>query len=233
MLLMLCAPAWPVLAAGSHAHTQSISADVLVRTAQAALEKALTPYAGHYSLAPLGRIPNSVTLAGHIDLSAAPPAGTLLRPRLAVPVTISVNGQQVESVPVWFSLAVRQPVLVFVRDLPAGSNVTGADVRTQDVDVTRLYGNPMTSADQLAPLSLRIPVVQGAAAVASDFEPTPDVRRGQRVRVLVQSGHILVMADGKAEDTGRTGNEVNVLVDGAAGPCEGRVIGKGVVKIEY
>lgn len=233
ILLVVGAAAWPVLTVGSPAHTQSISAGALVRTAQTALEKALTPYAGHYTLAPLGRIPDAITLAGRAELSAASPAGTLLRPRLAVPVAISVNGQQVESIPVWFSLAVRQPVLVFVRDLPAGSNVTAADVRTQDVDVTRLYGTPLRSADRLVNLSLRVPVVQGGAAVMRDFEPTPEVRRNQRVRVLVQSGHIMVLAEGKAEETGHTGDEVSVLVDGAAGPCDGRVIGKGVVKIDY
>lgn len=229
VLLLCCLAPQGVWAAA----TQAIASGDLLRAAEASLQKSLAPYAGHYALEPLGHLSDFVTLAGQVELRPSAPAGDLLRPRLAVPVAVFVNGRQSGSVAVWFSLSVQEPALIAARDLPAGSEITTADVRSQDVDLTRLGGMAVTSVGQLAGLSLREPVSGGGTLLAAEFEPTPDVRRDQEVRVELRSGSITVIAEGKAAETGRTGDLISVLVDGADGACQGRVIGKGVVQVEY
>lgn len=213
--------------------TQVIKADSLLNAAQSLLSKLLKPYAGQYTLRPLGHLSDVTVRTGHLALKARPPAGTLLRSPIAVPLEIYVRGQPLESVPVWFSLSISQPVLLFARDLPRDTTLERRDVYISDVDINRLYGKPVTSFEQLRGRSLNIAASKDQPLLLSEFRPTPDVRRNGPVRIIVKSAGVTVIAKGVAEGDAIRGQTVAVRVNGAKGPCEGQVTGKGVVQVDY
>ena len=111
-----------------------------------------------------------------------------------LPVTVKVTG----------------PALVAARPLPAGSPVTAADVRLEEVELTR---EPPGALGDLAAVGGRVlsrPLAPGQMLRAEHLRVPPAVQPGEEVKVLLTGRGFSVSTEGRAINGAAEGQSVRV-----------------------
>lgn len=210
---------------------QSVDGDALTGAAHDALASALQAISSDYAIQPVEGLQALSLPQGKVSLKAKPVGSGQPRPRMAVQVEVYVDGGLAATMPVWFSVKAMGRIPVFTRDMRAEQEVSADDVEWTTGDMATLASPAIRDTGSLAGLWLRRPVQAGMPVLESDLAHEPTVRRDQRVQVQVVSGGVAIVAWGTAQQSGDTGDLVDVRVDKSEGPCKGRVIGTGVVQI--
>lgn len=216
-----------------HAHYQTLHSRRLVDVAQHALSSVLDQRYEHVEVTPVGGLRDVTVAKGKVGLVPRLPTASLLRPRVAVTVTVSVDGKPAVAVPVWFRVKVIAPVLVYNRNLPRGTLLGADDLRVAERDLTRIATDVATEVAELPGKWLTRAVRAGDAVLESEVAPEPLVKRDERVKVLLTTKTIAITASGIASKSGYRGDMIKVLIDGAQSPSLTRVLKKGVVEVVY
>lgn len=179
----------------------------------------------------LGEPEGATVPAGAVRLKAHPVVGRWPRARVAVSVSVFVNGKAMRSGTIWFAIQALRPAWVYDQDAPAGTAMSKLKFHKATVDVAKADGRVVDVVAALQGDRLKRGVHAGWPVLKGDFEPIPDVDTQSQVVVHVRYGSIRMETLGRALNMGDVGDVVPVLVEGAVSPVFAKVAGKGVVDI--
>lgn len=220
-------PRPPVLASSQ----RWVSAAELYAVAERAVAQVLQARGARAELSMPRDAGRGVTVdAGQVELVArALPAEMAWSPRMAVWVDVVQGDAPRRSVLVPVQVRAWRPGWVALRDMPAGTRLSDAWLRQDEVDVAA-GGQPAWQGDPQG-LVLRSPAVAGRYLAAQQVAAPHAVARGERVELVHRLGAVDVLADASALQDGEIGQHVQVRVAAAQGPVLARVIAPGRVEL--
>ena len=213
-----------------HRSCQRVEPEQLIGTARDTLAAWLRPRVERFDLTPLVLAAIELPL-GRISLVAREwPANQPFSARMQVWVEVGVDGREIRSVPVAFSVHAYRTAWVATRDVAAEQPIGGASLEQRLVDIAQERIEPMV---EMPPGSrLRKPLLAGQALTARHVEVVPAIVRGSAVKLRSRLGAIGIEARAEALQDGRPGQLVWVRVASATGPIRARVVEAGVVEIQ-
>lgn len=114
--------------------------------------------------------------------------------------------------PVWADVKLSIPMtsLVAVRDLAAEVAIDPAAIRTETVTTSSLREAAALRPEDVKGLAPKSAIRAGNVIRRSDLEPSPAVRRGDSIRVKVESGRAQLHFDAVAEASARVGDVIEL-----------------------
>lgn len=114
--------------------------------------------------------------------------------------------------PVWADVRLSIPLisLVALRDLPAEIQIDPASVRAVTTTVSSLRETAVLQPEDVKGLAPRSGIRAGGVIHRVDLEPAPAVRRGDPIRVEVESGRARLHFDAVAEAPARVGDVIEL-----------------------
>lgn len=114
--------------------------------------------------------------------------------------------------PVWADVKISIPMtaLVAVRDLPAEVAIDPAAVRAETTTTSSLRQAATLRPEDVRGLAPKSAIRAGSVIHPSDLEPSPAVRRGDSIRVKVESGRAQLHFDAVVEASARVGDVIEL-----------------------
>jgi len=168
--------------------------------------------------------------AGAVTFEVGEVAGRWPRPRATVPVRVRSNGRLLRTLTFEVTSTDIRRVPVFARDYLPHTRADRMRIEDAEVDMS-CCAEPTLAALPQTPLRLRRAVRAGEPLQAADFEPVPEVEQQAPVRLEVRRGAIILSAEAKALQDGRTGDRVRVMPSYATQAVMASVVGPGEVEI--
>jgi flagella basal body P-ring formation protein FlgA len=183
---------------------QLLAGSELVKAAQESVESAAPGAAAEVTFVPRDlRLP-----VGAVVLKALP-VKLVGESSASAAVQVLVDGQEVAAVPVSFRLQRRAPVVVAVRDLPAGCVLSGDDLRVEDRPA--LPGRLVLSeAAQAVGQQATVPIRGGTVLTSSQLKPAVLIKRGTRIRLICKGPSLVATATGEALQDGAARQPIRV-----------------------
>jgi flagella basal body P-ring formation protein FlgA len=222
----LLALAWIAAAAPSPAQTDAAPADAAIETAMAAPVRALVgqslrlpPAAASAARGQpprveieIGRLDPRLRLAPckRIEPQLPPQAQLWGRTRIGLRC---VEGERPWQVWLPVTVKVFAPALVAQRALPAGTELTAADLHTAEVDWAAEAQAPLTQADKLIGRSLGRALQPGQALRGGDLKLRQWFGAGDTVQILARGDGFAVSGEGQALSPGVEGQPVRVRTE--------------------
>jgi flagella basal body P-ring formation protein FlgA len=128
----------------------------------------------------------------------------------------------------WFS-----QVLVAVRGLRRGEELSAEMVERDERDVTRERDGFFTAAAELAGLRVRRTVRAGDPLTRSHTERVPAVLRGGEITMVVVGGNLRISARGTALQNGGIGDRIRVRNADSGKVVYGKVVGSSTVRMGF
>jgi flagella basal body P-ring formation protein FlgA len=125
------------------------------------------------------------------------------------------------------------PVLVAVRDLPAGARVRPDDVIVETRRLTRAVSTYLRDASALRGIAMRRAVAQGEPLLADSVFAEIAIKVGDQVRIIGQSRTVLVEVKGEARSAGRVGDRIQVKNSQSGVMLQATVEDEGVVRVHF
>ena len=170
----------------------------------------------------MGGIDDLYVPTGKINIVPVLKDNTPLNKRMSIWVDIYVNNDHYQSIPVWFAVTVRAPVLVMTRE--ANKQYFANDV----VDITAIKGRPVNEA-QIENTRFRRELEIGDAITDVAVEKLPNVIKGAQVIVQASAGNVIVKSVAVAMKDGMPGDKIKVRKPDSQIEYVVEVIGKNLV----
>lgn len=119
--------------------------------------------------------------------------------------------------------------LVAARPIRAGARIERADVRVETYE-----GFPRNDAPDVAAVIGQVsvrPLQEGMVIPSRLLREAPLIKYGDRVSVVVSAGRAVIKTEGRAEDTGKMGETIDVRNLKSGRIFKGKVIGSGQVAV--
>lgn len=155
------------------------------------------------------------------------PAGNAARWTIA----LSCAGPQSWTLYVPVRVSRPQSVLVATRNLPAGTALAAADLRSERRDTATLAQGYVDEQTPVAGLVLSRPLAAGAALTPTALAKAAVIRRGEAVTLVGRSGSFEVRAQGKAMADAAPGDRLAVENTSSRRLVHGRVLADGSVEV--
>lgn len=175
-------------------------------------------------------------------LGALQSADAELRPRVLgdrrmsgqalVSVELWREGQRIGERSVNVQVRLYRPVLVAREPLARGAALLPAQFTVERREVAMAGDTAVPSVDTVTGMRLRRPVAAGDTVLATDLEPVPLVRRGDKVTAITGLGGITVSMSAIALEDGAAGATVSVKNDRSGRRLQAVVVGPGVVRVQ-
>ena len=123
--------------------------------------------------------------------------------------------------------------LVAARNLRPGARLAPGDVRLEARELATLPEGWLAHAGDVVGKRLRRSLRQGQPFQERWLEAPPSVERGQIVQLRIQRGPLRIEALGEARGDGRTGDWIRVVNRDSRREVRGRVVGDGVVHVDF
>ena len=149
-----------------------------------------------------------------------------------VRVTVTVNGEPVARRTVTLRIVIPAPMLVAVRDLPAGTVLADEDLRIE-TRPTPVGDLALSQLSQAIGQQTTRAVKAGSPLTRRLVKPAVLVRRNERCQLICTGHGFTVKATGKALADGTLGQKVRVRNLSSKAELQGIVIGPGRVRIEF
>ncbi len=130
---------------------------------------------------------------------------------LPVAIIFKVDGRRERKVPVLVSLEVLQSVVVTRRPIPRLKIITPDDVTLRPVNVIGRGERMIGSIEEVVGKRARRAISMGAELHPGLIEWPPVVKKGDRVTIVAESGHLRITTMGEVKTTGKVGQQVRVL----------------------
>lgn len=169
---------------------------------------------------------------GDYQIEVGPHRSTNIWGFLSLPVTILMNGEQVDRKQV--SLEVKVFQAVFVARAPLARAVTVAEemVELSYQEVTALRGEPVVTGAELFGKVTKRAITQGEVITQDVLEIPKMVVRNERVTIEVSLGGIYIQTMGKALQDGGLGDWISVVNSTSGITILAQVTGKGKVQAQ-
>jgi flagella basal body P-ring formation protein FlgA len=213
--------------------------DVLQAASEALVERLALP-PDDVMVSPVMRlaVPQlSLTARDELRLQAVPHDPVSVPGRVRIDVTVTLNGERIDVVALLLDVKVYQSVALAARAIEAGE-VLGDDAVRFERRPVDAPGSVLTpkeiKAGQKARRALGAgQVIPPSAVEALNPENPVLVRQRDLVKVVAKVGSLRVTALAEAQQDGRSGDRVRVRNVDSKKELSGRVVGRGLVEVEY
>jgi flagella basal body P-ring formation protein FlgA len=188
------------------------------RNELAAALQARHPEVTRIELSPVSGEPRRRPGAARIEFDLEIPADVHLEKRVRT-IAVTTDGRgATRRLPFWWAVKAFGPVTVARRGLRAGEQVHPSDLAIEERDIAGSAGYLLSADPGLGEARWRVTrfIRPGGVLRRSDLEPSPEVLRGQEIRVSVVSDVFTVETTGIARDEGRVGEVIAVSRPGTA-----------------
>lgn len=191
--------------------SQTLSGETLAARAKEAVNERLSVNGANsdIELTLMGMPADLVAPLGKVELNVEFPYGIRFNAPTMASVKVVVDGRTYTSVGVKYEVKAYQNIIVAARNLAYGEIITGDAIRLDRCEVGHLTGYN-TDPEKVIGLSMRRPVVAGAAIIDAVLVKPLIVQRNANVTITAKIGDIVVMAGGKALQQGREGDVIRV-----------------------
>ena len=128
--------------------------------------------------------------------------------------------------------------LIEMIELPVPTHrlLAGSVVRAEDLQPARMRAGPLTNdvahgVEQIIGLAARRTISRGQPIALADLGKPVLVAKGARVSLLLQSGALIVSANGQAMESGALGDRITVLNPTSRSVIEAEIIGAGRARV--
>ena len=135
--------------------------------------------------------------------------------------------------PIWAHVRVRTSIqqVVAAEALPAGRPISAAAVKLETVEALPGSAAAAQSLGEVIGKTARQAIPAGKPVLRKQLEETPEVVRGQMVKIQAREGVALVQAEGLAQANGRRGDRVTVKNPTSGRSFAARVAGPALVVV--
>jgi flagella basal body P-ring formation protein FlgA len=172
-----------------------------------------------------------------LRLEAVPCEPAAVPGRCRVDVTVLVNGERVELVPLLVDVKLYKTAAIARRRIEVGEPLTDENTRCerQAIDAPASW---LTPKDLAAGRKARRPIAAGQVIPPAAVEPLSAenpvlVKQRDLVRLVAQVGSMRVTALAEAQQDGRAGDRIRVRNVDSHKEVVGRVVGRGLVEVEF
>jgi flagella basal body P-ring formation protein FlgA len=161
-------------------------------------------------------------------LPQARPSGTL-------PLTVSfrVDGKPVKRVMVTVNVTMMKPVPVTRRPIARHQMIREEDLMLQTMDVTGLPANAVLAFQEIEGQRARRQIGPRMVLRRDQLEFPPVVKKGDRVRIVAETGGLRITALGEVKSLGRVGERVRVVNLDSNKSLFARVIDAQTVQVDF
>jgi flagella basal body P-ring formation protein FlgA len=172
------------------------------------------------------RVPTgSVTL--HARMPEAPPGSSYL----AATVTVSVDGREIQTIPLTMRMGRLRQVVIAATPLPPRAVLSAAAVRVESRSSTDMPTDALTDMSGIAELEVISPVAAGDVLTSRSVRPRLMVRHGDLVTLMVEGRGFVITTQGRAADDARKGESVRVVNGTSRREVLGIAEAPGVVRV--
>ncbi|HFE53512.1 MAG TPA: flagellar basal body P-ring formation protein FlgA [Bacteroidetes bacterium] len=209
---------------------QTLTADRLIQAIRERVAASLPE--GARCEVELVRSPGSIRLpAGELVLRVEP-LGVVRSGKLAFRVDCVVDGALARTLSVTAAVRIYRKVVVAAHDLPPRTRITPDAVQVVERPLSRQTGTPLTDVAQALGQETRVTVRRGTVLTSRLLRQAPLVRRGERVRLVVNFHNVTAETYGRALQEGGADALVLVRNESSGRTLRGRVAGPGLVVVE-
>jgi flagella basal body P-ring formation protein FlgA len=115
--------------------------------------------------------------------------------------------------------------------LAAGAVIQPGDLTMAHLRATSTHGEIARTPAQAVGLFVRHMVQQGQPLALAELAPVPDINRGARVTMQLQSPGLALLAQGQAMESGAIGDRIQVMNPVSRAIVEAEVIGRDRVRV--
>ena len=180
------------------------------------------------------RIPGSVVLLNpRYDLSFRVPPNT--RYLGYTPVEVIFNRGQDGQKRVWVSayVEVLSPVVVVKRPMARHQIISPEDLSLEKRDLSKVPAGAITNVQEVIGQRLRRTVGVGIVLRSSLVDKPPLVKRGDVVRLLIETERLRITALGRVDETGARGDTVRVINLDSRKRVYGQVDDSQTIRVKY
>lgn len=149
--------------------------------------------------------------------------------RLAVDVT--AKDERVKRMWLTFELRGKARVACASQAISRGRIVEAADVELQEISLSQVPSDFAVDPDALIGRKARRAFHKGQALPQRSFEHLPDVRKGDKVNVMLSQMSVRIETTGIAQEDGIVGEVIFVRNEGSGKTYLGRIIGQHRVEV--
>ena len=185
----------------------------------------------NFDLKATGNLDDLVLPKGDIELKPRVKDDERLNKRMNVWVDIFVGGYHYQSMPVWFGVSVRAPVLLMTKEAKKGNKIVDGYIAKDVVDIAAVKGVPLQESD-IGSKRLQRDLKPGDVITDAVVEEIPDVVKGAQVTVQASSGSVVIKSVAVALGDGMSGEKIKVRKPDTEIEYSVTVIGKNLVSAD-
>jgi flagella basal body P-ring formation protein FlgA len=144
-----------------------------------------------------------------------------------------VNGEPVRKLWVNATITVMGDVVTVVRPLGRNQHLRMEDIRVERRDLTGLGSETIRSVEEVLGNRTTRMIYPGTVLQASMIDQPPVVKRGDIVKIIVETGPMTITATGIVKQQGRKGEMVRVANTDSNRVILARVVGPDAVSVDF
>ena len=172
------------------------------------------------------RVPTG-SVALHARMPDAPPGSSYL----AATVTVTVDGREIQTIPLTMRVGRMRQVVVAAAPLAPRMALSAAAVRMESRASTDMPTDALTDVTGIAELEIISPVAAGDVLTSRTVRPRLMVRHGDLVTLMVEGRGFVITTQGRAADDARRGESVRVVNGTSRREVLGIADAPGVVRV--
>lgn len=146
-------------------------------------------------------------------------------------VQVSCQKTAIWSLYVPVNISLYRPVVSLVTPVAKGTLLSQAQLRLQDIDISRLNGTYFTAIDQVAGMQSKRPLRADSPILADHLQAPIMIKRGDAVLMTARSGSLVVKIPGVALADGHHGEQISIRNSQSKRVVEARVTAPGQVAV--
>jgi len=168
---------------------------------------------------------------GHLTTEVIPSDPQILDSH-RLSILFRIDGQTMENLSLRGEFEAVAPAVVAATDLSRGTVLSAQDLNLVTTNIVGLR-NPCFDIEELVGKVLKRSVRQGNFLDRSAVEFPPVVARGELVTMVLKHGAMELTARGEARQDGQMGETIRVRNLGSKRDVLGKVVGPGLIEVEY
>ncbi len=211
----------------------TVRGEEMVKKAREYLAEKMPSY-GNEIVIESDRVPADKILPANdedVRLEVSPAEGNRDRGNVQVFVRIFIKDKQYLKIPVFFNVRVYENVVAASRKIGRGEILAEDDLVVESIETTKLLASTFSSIDDLVGKRITRLIQPYTPITPEIIDNPPLIKRGECIKLLLQSGNLIVVAKGVAKEDGHLGKIIKVKNIDSKKEIQGRVEDASTVKV--
>lgn len=153
--------------------------------------------------------------------------------RVAVNVYVKVGTEKNQKIYVSGWVDLYDEVVCAKRDIARGEQIDPRDVRLEKKNISTIPGNIILNTKEVEGSVAKTHIDKGECLRSQMIEQAPLIRKGDVVKIIVESGLLKVVTTGVSQENGAMGEQIMVENASSKKKLAARVVDKGTVKVLF